>query len=272
MCEWMGYAERVGAEMTDYFGLIAEPDVRIPVRDIMQLAGLKYLCFTHLDESQLQHGVVGERPEIGLRLRLGTGIDFWSQQLREQNRKLVSETERIERRIQREHGPLRFCFAETDWANPLRNLVHYKRRQYVRTRGADMFGEPWRVRLLEALADSEQRSCTGVLSTLYAGESWVASHFGLRSGHVLHYWFPVYNPDMASFSPGRLLLKQVIRSASEAGVDLLDRGAGDTYSKRQFTNEEHNYYRGAWYRAGVRSTAVRIHQSFKWRLDRAGLE
>jgi CelD/BcsL family acetyltransferase involved in cellulose biosynthesis len=277
--EWLGYADRVGEEMTDYFGLIAEPSLRIQVRDLLRLAGLNYLYFTHLDESQLVHGLPAERPEVGLRLQLVPQIDYWSQQMRERSRKLVSETERLERAVQREHGPLRFCMTEAEWQEPLRHLMARKGEQYARTGRPNMFAEGWRVRLLENLASINEAGCRGSLSTLYAGDTWVASHFGLRGGSVLHYWFPVYNPDLKRYAPGRLLLKQVIQSAPAAGIECVDRGAGDNYTKRLFTNQEHRFYRGVWYRHGIRSTAVRLHQSLKWRFHQpaktasdAGLE
>jgi CelD/BcsL family acetyltransferase involved in cellulose biosynthesis len=264
--QWWGCAERVGGEMTDYFGLIAEPGLRIPAPDLLRLAGLNHLYFTHLDESQLTHGLLGERPEVGLQLRLDRGIDYWTQQLRKSNPKLVSETERIERSLQKEHGALSFRLAEAAWPEPLQHMIRCKGEQYLRTGKNNAFRESWRGRVLEELAGTQKPSCAGLLSTLHAGGTWIASHFGIRSHGVLHYWFPVYNPAMRRFSPGRLLLKNVIQSASEAGIELVDRGAGDTHAKRQLTNQEHLLYRGAWYGHGFRSTAFRIHLSFKWRL------
>jgi CelD/BcsL family acetyltransferase involved in cellulose biosynthesis len=253
--------------MTDYFGLIAEPDLRIDAVQLLRLAGLNHLYFTHLDESQLSHGLPGERPEVGLRLKLDPSVDYWSHELKSGNPKLVSETGRVERLLQRQYGSLCFTFAETEPYAPLRNLIRYKGLQYERTGAGNSLEEPWRARLLETLAGSDQAGCKGVLSTLYAGKTWVASHFGLRSGETLHYWFPVYNPDLRKFAPGRLLLKSIIQHASTAGIALIDRGAGDTHAKRQLTNQEHLFYRGAWYRHGVRSMAMRVHLSLKWRVE-----
>jgi len=264
----MGCAERAGAEMTDYFGLIAQPDVQIAACDLLRLAGLEHLYFTHLDQTQSIYGLRGEQPETGLLLKLEPGIDYWTQRLRPANRKLASETERLERLVQREHGPLRFCPAESAWAQPLKNLIRYKGEQYVRSGGDNMFLEPWRRGLLERLADSRESSCTGMLSTLFAGDTWLASHFGLRSAGVLHYWFPVYNRDMRRYAPGRLLMKNIIQQAPALGISLVDRGAGDTPAKRQLTNHEHLLYRGAWYRLGIRSTAFRLRMSLEWRLHR----
>jgi CelD/BcsL family acetyltransferase involved in cellulose biosynthesis len=264
----LGCAERVGGEMTDYFGLIAKPGLRIAACDLLRLAGLEHLYFTHLDQTQSIYGLKGEQPETGLLLKLEPGIDYWTQELRPANRKLASETERLERLVQREHGPLRFCLAESAWAQSLKDLIRCKGEQYVHSGRENMFVAPWRRRLVEILAEMRESSCTGMLSTLFAGDTWLASHFGLRSGVVLHYWFPVYNPDMRRYAPGRLLMKNIIQNAHAAGINLVDRGAGDTLAKRQLTNQEHLLYRGAWYRPGIRSTVFRLRMSLKWRLDR----
>ena len=64
----------------------------------------------------------------------------------------------------------------------------------------------------------------------------VAAHFGLRAGGILHWWFPVYDPAFARFSPGWLLLCAVIDAAPEFGLDRIDLGRGvDDYKRRAMT-------------------------------------
>jgi CelD/BcsL family acetyltransferase involved in cellulose biosynthesis len=261
----LGSAERVGAEMTDYFGVIAEPDVRVAQEDLLRLAGLRYLYFTHLDETQSSYGLHGEQPESGLFLKLEGHEDYWNGEVRQRNPKLYAETNRLERVAEKTYGPLRFCFREEAWQEPLELLIQNKRRQYAQTCSNDALAQPWHRNLLAQLAATRGRTCTGVLSTLYAGDTWLASHMGLHSGQVFHYWFPVYNTEMKRFSPGRLLEKWIIQHAPGLGLRLLDHGAGDTQRKRQLTNSEHLYYRGDWHRPGVRGTACRISQAAQWR-------
>jgi CelD/BcsL family acetyltransferase involved in cellulose biosynthesis len=261
----LGSAERVGGEMTDYFGVIAEPDIRLAPADLLRLAGLRYMYFTHLDETQSAYGLHGEQPESGLVLKLEDQEDYWNAEVRKRNPKLYAETGRLERVLERTYGPLRFCFSEEAWQQPLEQLIQDKRRQYALTGSSDALGEPWQRDLLAKLAATRARTCTGALSTLYAGDTWVASHMGLHSRRVFHYWFPVYNPELKRFSPGRLLEKWTIQHAPALGFRLLDHGAGDTQRKRQLTNSEHLYYRGDWYRPGVRGAACRISQAAQWR-------
>jgi CelD/BcsL family acetyltransferase involved in cellulose biosynthesis len=89
-------------------------------------------------------------------------------------------------------------------------------------------------------------------------------------GTTLHYWFPVYNPELHAYAPGRILLKAIVDASSENGVQVIDRGAGDSPSKRDFSNAEHRFLRGVWSRPGISSLAFRAGLSAKWRLASAG--
>jgi len=262
----LGSAEPIGEPMNDYFGLIAEESMRTSVQQILQLTGLSHLGFTHLEEEQLSMGLEAERPEAGLRIQLpGLESTHW-EQLRRSDKKLVEDTERRQRKLEAKYGPLSFRFSAAD-SETLGLLIEMKRRQYQSTNVDDVFKQEWRRRLLQVLAETKHATCTGVLSVLYAGETWVASHFGLRSASTLHYWFPVYNPALREFAPGRVLLKHVCNAGPGEGIRCIDRGAGDTQAKREIANERHFFYRGAWFRPGSRSTIVRAMSSVQWRLD-----
>ena len=104
------------------------------------------------------------------------------------------------------------------------------------------------------------------MSTLYAGETWIASHFGLACNKTLHYWFPAYNPELRSLSPGRLLLKSIIDASDKAGLVRIDRGAGDTVAKRDFSTSSHRFHRGLWHRANAISLGYQLGLSARWRL------
>ena len=263
----LGFAERPGGEMTDYFGLIAPTDFQIVPERLLRLSGAKYLCFTHLDEPQLRHGLEGGNPEMGLLMRLDPGEKSYWETLKSVRRDLVSETNRKERQIQKELGPLKFRFEERDWRQPFSALLDCKAGQYRRTGREDILQAPWRRRLLELLAGSSAPECQGVLSTLYAGDTWVASHFGIRNSGILHYWFPVYNPALSRYSPGILLLKAITEEAPSRGIHTIDRGAGDAPHKRQVANASHKFYRGTWSTPGLRSAACGIAYAAQWRIE-----
>lgn len=264
----LGVYEPVAGVMSDWFGLVAEPSLRITPQGLMAASGIGCVDFSHLDETQAAHGLQGEGPRIGLRTRIqGTGDAHW-EALRLIDKKLVSDTERRERKLVAEHGPLTFAFQAVQPREALGQLIALKQDQYRRTGHlqAPLF-DAGNTRLLHALLDQRDPLCTGVLSTLHAGDQLVAVHFGLQSGAMLHFWFPVYEDRYAAYSPGRILYRHVIRDAHLHGVAVLDRGEGDSKAKRDFANEEHLFYKGVW-ASGLRGVVAKAALSAEWRWQR----
>ena len=131
-----------------------------------------------------------------------------------------------------------------------------KRQQYQRTHILDLFSPRWTVRLLEELfrrhdaTDAPPASPTlggsnsveaadgarGVLSVLRAGQHVVASHYGILEGGLLHYWFPVYDPRFAKYSPGTALFRSILETAGEHGLTCVDMGYGEQPYKLKQTD------------------------------------
>jgi CelD/BcsL family acetyltransferase involved in cellulose biosynthesis len=204
----------------------------------MKLAGLHVLTFSHLNETQLEYGLSGEAPETAYLMHLDHEESNW-QALRRKRKKFARHTEQGERQASRDLGPLQFTPMESNWRPGLENLVKYKERQYRETGRSSVFAVAWKRQLLDKLAACREPACTGMLSTLYAGNTWLASHFGLRGGGILHYWFPVYNPEFSRFGPGQLLLKALIDNSREMKLALIDHGAGEAHYKMECSNGSH---------------------------------
>ena len=54
----------------------------------------------------------------------------------------------------------------------------------------------------------------------------VAAHLGMHSNGVWHWWFPGYDLRWSSYSPGMLLLLQMIAATDELGIRRIDFGDG----------------------------------------------
>lgn len=263
---WLGIGERLAGEMSDYFGIVGEKEARIDPQALLRFSGLRAFLFTHLDESQLAFGLTGEAPEPGHLIDFPDGgTTFW-QERRTLDKKFVGDTERRERNLVRDFGPIRFDLRSANPGADLEKLIVAKREQYSRTNVKDALGGHSTNAFLRTLSKVDHPLCSGILSTLYAGDTWVASHFGLRCDRTLHYWFPVYNPELGSYGPGRLLLKQILDAGSAHGISRIDRGAGDTVAKRDFSTSQHHFLRGLWSRGGIRATGYRAGLAALWRL------
>lgn len=258
----------VGGAMADYFGLVAKPGFELQIAQILQQSRINAISFGHLSESQAAFGLSGEQPRIGLRTHIGESGNLFWEELKTLDKKLVLDTERRERKLATECGTLSFELNSSNSEADLEELIRLKQSQYDRTgkQSAPLFDER-NINLLRSLRTSTDPSCSGLLSVLRVDGKLVAAHFGLRCHETLHFWFPVYAVDFRSYSPGRILLKNIILAGAEQGIRIIDRGEGDTPAKRDFSNQEHRYYRGAWLRPGLFGLVGRAAIALAWRMD-----
>ncbi|GAA4953014.1 CelD/BcsL family acetyltransferase involved in cellulose biosynthesis [Nonomuraea thailandensis] len=194
-------------------------------------------AFDHLIEQApgFERWVVTRRPSPYL--DVSGGLDGYLGRASKSGKDNMGQARRRLARAARELGEVRFEADSCD-AEALARVIELKRAQYAATGAQDYFAEPERVRLLESLLKTRDPGFGGVLSTVHAGPRLLAAHFGLRSGGVLHWWFPVYDPELAKLSPGWILLRELVAAAPALGVSRIDLGRGeDEYKRRAKTGE-----------------------------------
>jgi CelD/BcsL family acetyltransferase involved in cellulose biosynthesis len=185
----LGAGVPAGSDLSNCFGLSAPPDLVLDdPRTLLRLAGIRHLAYSHLDESQAALGLTGEEPRPNFITRLRPG--YWDD-LRRRDKKLFDDTLRQIRQVEGSVGQLRFCFRTADWEKPLAELIAAKREQYRRTFRGDALAASWKRQTLALLAGPTDHGCRGVLSTLHAGSTWLASHYGFESHGLLHCCYPV---------------------------------------------------------------------------------
>lgn len=263
-----GIAQRIGGELTDAFGLIANSSFRTSSDELLRLAKINYLSFSHLDEAQLRHGLAGGQPRVGLRTFIDPQALPVLNSISSIGKHYLKESARRTRKLTEEVGPIRFEFnVESNRSQALELLIQKKRAQYKSSGAPDSLRESWKRNTLARLLEYRFNTCQGVLSSLYAGDAWIASHFGIMGNGVLHMWFPVYNQEYSKYSPGRLLLHAIIESCRTAGFNTIDRGEGDTPIKREIANQEYKLYRGVWQSRSPISPLVHNFNRLRWRFN-----
>lgn len=261
-----GWAEPCAFGLSDSFGLVAARGFRISPAGLLRASGVNHLYFDHLDSAQREFGLQGEIRRPGLLIQLGGGPEEYWRTCSAKDKEFVQDTLRRERQLASRVGPLHFSL--TDSAADLDFLIAQKRRQYAATGVPDPLAPPWARQLLHRLLRIDSLQCRPMLAVLRAGSTWVASHFGLRFLDRLHYWFPVYNPELRRYAPGRLLLKAVIDRSAELNISTIDRGEGESMAKADFATAAVQYECGAWTRWNPAGASARIVQSVQWRLRR----
>src|ERR1019366_9702967 len=71
---------------------------------------------------------------------------------------------------------------------------------------------------------------------LYAGDQLMATHFGMRSQMIWHYWLPAYDRAMAKYSPGLQLILKMAEHAPSVGLRTIDLDKGRSLYKERLMN------------------------------------
>ena len=129
----------------------------------------------------------------------------------------------------------------------------------------DIFSLRWPIELLERLNEEPGVELRGQLSALYVGDRLAAVHQGLRSNHVLHSWFPAYDPSLAAWSPGMMLFVKLAREADSLGIERIDLGAGESVFKQSLASAATTVASGAVTRYAIHRGAQRgWNQTKSW--------
>ena len=230
-------AEPIGGKISDYQGVVIRSGYSWDVTTLFSACQISSWSSRHLLASQREFEPWQRGHSRSLAIDLRRGAEQWTTDLRLRGSSFSSVLDRKARMLERCWGKLVFTELETSQAG-LRTLMRCKSEQYVRTGSTDEFAIPWIADVVQSLHTLKESSCTGVLSTLTVEGQLLASHFGLRSSTIWHYWFPCYSPAFRRFSPGLLLLRLMVERAAEIGCQVFDLGAGDFDYKMRIANHE----------------------------------
>ncbi|MFZ6707674.1 GNAT family N-acetyltransferase [Undibacterium sp. TC9W] len=240
-------AVSIGDFLADYQGPVCEVSLDLRIADALRAMQCRYFSFNHMPSALgkfSQYAWIHSHSHI---LDLTGGFDVYAQRLTEmRDASLLKKVATNERKLSKKFGELRFelqSSSDTDFAA----LIAGKRDQFQRTVGAehDIFRLDWVRQVMDEIRAANAPDFAGLLSTLYAGDTLIAAHFGMRSGKVMHYWFPWYHTDFAEHSPGLILLTQCARHAAQTGITTIDLGRGDQPYKLRFATGANQLCEGA---------------------------
>ena len=101
------------------------------------------------------------------------------------------------------------------------------------------------------------------VSTLNIGDHPIAVHFGFICGQRYFYYLPSFDSNFSNFSPGRLLLFNLIRNSFHQGLREFDFLNGPEAYKYDWTIEEHQVYELIAFRRTPRG--IGIYAAYKAR-------
>ncbi len=244
----------VGWPGADFQGPILAPGSVLAPRHLLT-GGVRRFAFDHLLEPRPEFAPWVDSSRPSPFLDTSGGLGGYLGRASRSGRDNMGQARRRTARAERDLGPVRFA-ADVLNEDDLRRVVELKRAQYAATGARDYFAGPDRAALLTRLLRTRGTDFGGVLSTLYAGPHLLAAHFGIRSGSVLHWWFPVYDPQFAALAPGWILLRELVAASGALGITRIDLGRGDDEYKRRAKTGEVVVSQGVVARGGA-SRAVR---------------
>ncbi|MBO9711025.1 MAG: GNAT family N-acetyltransferase [Caulobacter sp.] len=232
-----GGLQPLGAPMSDFHGLIADPAERIDLFGVVRALGGARLRVS---------GLVGAETRPGLNQRhamiadLSDGFEAYQAG---RSAAFLKDKRRRMRALERDHGEVTFSF-ERPSPVLLELVVTQKRGQIRRTHQHDIFACGWTVDLLRELDARDDPDFGLRLAVLRAGGKVVAAELGLTGGDRHHLWFPIYDPAYGRYSPGALMTLETLRVAAQRGVRRVDFGPSEETYKEDFADPAEPAFEG----------------------------
>ncbi len=224
-----------GAPLCDVQGPVLRPGLRLDPAAVARAFGVGRLDLFNLAEPDGSFARFVRGTAETLRIDVSGGFDAYAAARRAAGSDILQDAAKKRRKLEREHGPVTFTALSASAAD-LEALIDWKRAQYRATGQTDIFEAGWPLTLLRQLNASTDLAFGGRLFTLHAGGEMIAAHYALQGGRVLHAWFIAHAETHARYSPGVLLIADILRWAEGAGIAAMDLGPGDYRFKQSLAN------------------------------------
>jgi len=219
----LGFGRPIGLGLSDYQGVIANPDAEWSADELLRSCGLVRWKFDHLIASQTQFQSYHQSVEPSPIIEVADGFEAYKERRMQMGGSELKTVQRKFRKLKNEHEGYRFI--ELDLSlDRLDQVFALKSAQCRETGAYDYFSMPWTRAFVRHLLGIRTPNFSGVLSSIMLGERCVAVHFGIRSDKVWHWWFPCYDKSFGRYSPGLILLMEIIQSASDSALCHVDLG------------------------------------------------
>ncbi|WP_375283445.1 GNAT family N-acetyltransferase [Marinicauda pacifica] len=222
----LGHARPVGGPFGDHHGLIAAPGQAIDLKALLSAGGISVFDFFGVPGHQRAFRAGAQDEDGSWVIDLSDGYEAFVETRSAIEPKAFRNLRSRQNKLEKADGG--YVFRPDDRREEVfETALAWKSAQYVRTGHFDAFSVDWTRNLLKTLVHDEGEDCHGLVSSLEIGGRLAAIHVGMRSSSVLHYWFPVYDPEFSSFGPGLALLMKICEHVSQDGIAQVHLGPGE---------------------------------------------
>lgn len=250
-----GFIRPLGGPMGDHQAIITDDDALDP-HEALAAAGIDVYAFNGGLASQALFRDAGRETEESWVIDLSGGYDSYVAGKKKSLSRILS----CQRKLDRLDEEVVFRVDDRR-QDVFEAALRMKREQYRATGATDVFAASWSSTLIRLLFEQRRPEFAGCLSTLEIGGKLAAAHFGIRSPSVLHYWFPVYDPQFARLKPGLVLLLEMARHMSADGLQQIHLGPGDHDYKTRMGNHSFTLSSGEWHRPSFAASVLKAGRS-----------
>lgn len=255
-----GIAKPIGAGLADCYGLIHSPSAVVDPKELLRACKVAVWQFDNLVQGQQPFERYANSIVPSAVVDLSDGFPAYYQKLQNKSRQSYQNISRKARGFARNCGELHLTLDSRD-ITELRTLMGWKSAQYRRSGWSDIFSRSWVVSLIDYLFSIHNDRFSGLLSVLYAEDTPVAAHFGMKAGHVLSDWIPAYDIRFAKYSPGILHFLRMAEESTVLGVHSINTGTGSERYKQWLKNYDLFVARGVATQKPLLSSAFRGHRA-----------
>lgn len=142
---------------------------------------------------------------------------------------------RLGRNLERDFGEVEFRFDDVSDAT-FDRLILLKREQFSRTGRHDVLAADWTRKLFQTLRRAQGDRFRLRLVSLHFDGKHAASELLLQSDKVMHGWITAYEQEFGQYSPGNILVQNMLEQMAPSGPQIYDAGPGLDHYKRHYSN------------------------------------
>ena len=229
-----GMARPIGSPLSDYHGLVSRPGVALDLAHVLRAADISVFRYNGLVDPNGVFEAASERTRTAYAIDLAdTTAQAYLEAVRAASPKKIKNYRRLDHKLEREAGPVRLVAGDAS-REAFNQLIDWKREQLERTGAHDFLRADWSRELMADLFARRDGEFRGLMLNLYAGDTLVAGHFGVRLGAVYHPWIASTNPAFSAWSPGQIFFLRAIAAMPGLGLARYDLGPGHDHYKRAY--------------------------------------
>ena len=240
--------------------MLRPPRLEIDVPVLLARCGLHTIEFDEFvpDPDLLASGA--GMPKDAHVIDLADGFECYVASRAAGHRRLIGSLAKQRRRLGAAAGEVVFCPDDRE-PGTLSQLLSWKSAQYDTSGWRNPLANPWVVEFAHRLAATSSPGFGGRVSTLRAGGTLVAAELHLYSATVRAGWFTAYDRTFATYSPGMLLMMDLIESAASGGARRLELGVGGQEYKVRLATGTIALYEGYAARRSPAAYARRVQRA-----------